>query len=185
MSRRLCALCVSRVSHFRESAVPEEIISVRTVRAMRDGADGYGLMQSHDSPVFEFYSEALWGGYLTSHEQRLGAGRVVHVERFAFGRRLRRGERHEFAVRSWVDRSDADTAIALHFSLPTELATLRLNFYGGRQPASVWSFGPIPDEAFLPTSAEDGVSAPVHGRAVQVDFRRPVAGRTYGIAWAW
>lgn len=178
---------VSYVYTFRDHRAPEEIIEVRRVRALRDGAAGYGLKFSTDSAAFEMETEALWGGYLDTSLRINGSGDTLYLTRFAFDRTLRRGDHHSFAVRSWITRDeDPDTAVTMGFTLPVGRATIHLNFLGPTVPASSWSFGPLADELLIPTHPEDGTPvAPLPNHSLSVSFPRPVPGSLYGVAWAW
>lgn len=173
---------------FRHSRSPEEIIEVRRVRATRHGADGYGLkfVQTRQEG-FRADEEPLWGGHLTDGEHIDAAGRTVYLRRVDFGRRLRKGQVHEFAVRSWVERDpDPETSVNVLFSIPCQAVTIHLNFRGPDTPACCWAFGPIPDEILTPAEPEDGrpVTLSAAGTA-SAYFKNPELGVEYGIAWRW
>lgn len=84
---------------FRDSKSPEEIIEVRRVRATASAADGYGLKLSHTGRAgFRVDEEALWGGDLVDRDHYDSQNKTMYLRRMEFGRRLRRGQTHEFAV---------------------------------------------------------------------------------------
>jgi len=157
------------------------------VRALRTGAHEYTLrFVATDTADFKVEEEALWGGFL-SEQQYVNTERDVHyLRRFRFGRRLRRGETHDFALRSWVERdANPDTEVTFSVGMPTENASIHLNFTGPEKPAEVWCWGPVPDDELGPSrtigrslrlSADGNISA---------HFNRVVQGAHYGISWDW
>ena len=178
---------VSYVYTWRDHRAPEEIIEVRRVRALRDGAATYGLRFNSDSESFEMETEALWGGYLDSALHLSRAGNSLYLSRFGFDRTLQRGERHSFAVRSWVARDDEpDHSIVISFTLPVARATIHLNYLGPVAPVSFWSYGPLADELLIPDSPVGGAPLrPLPNRSVTATFPHPVRGSKYGLSWAW
>lgn len=174
---------------FRHSHSPEEIVEVRRVRATRSGVDSYGLsFTATDHTGFEVEEEALYGGQLVATHSRPTDHHVHYYRRFQFGRSLRRGQVHEFAVRAWVARDDdPDTEISFSVTLPTERVAIHANFLGPDRPRNVWQYGPMAAEDLAPKSADDG-GTPLRisdGGNVSAYFTKPIAGGHHGIAWIW
>lgn len=180
---------VQYVYTFRHSHAPEEIIEVRRVRAQRSGAGEYALkFTATDTDEFQVDEEALWGGYLTSQQYVRTAHQVHYLRQFRFGRRLRRGQTHDFALRSWVERDpNPDSAVKFSVTLPTENASVHLNFTGPERPGRIWSWGPLSArESAVPVMPDEGrplLMSPVGN--VSAQFPRPVQGSHYGITWDW
>lgn len=107
---------------------------MRRVRALADGADGYGLQLRTDSGHLGLETEALWGGWIEGHSRVVHEGSNRHLTRFHFDRALRRGQVHEFATRAWVDHDEQTNRIAVQFTRPTEQVVLTLNFLGPARP---------------------------------------------------
>lgn len=171
---------------FREHRAPEEIIQVRRVRALADGADGYGLQLRTDSGHLGLETEALWGGWIEGHSRVVHEGRNRHLTRFHFDRALRRGQVHEFATRAWVDHDEQTNRIAVQFTRLTEQVVLTLNFLGPR-PAAVWTFGPhehLADHDRTTVDPDRLVSASPNGSYVAL-VERPPLGAVQGITWSW
>jgi transcriptional regulator with XRE-family HTH domain len=173
---------------FRHSRAPEEIIETRRVRAMKAGADGYGLKLTHtDSAVFNVDEEALWGGHISSNRHYRNERRTHYLRRFEFGRRLRRGQIHEFAVRSWIERDpEPGTEVMFSVTLPTERAAIHLNFRGPERPRAVWQYGPVVDEDLTPQrpDGEQRLDLTPDGTA-SAYFPKPETGLYYGAGWQW
>jgi DNA-binding XRE family transcriptional regulator len=173
---------------FRHSRAPEEIVEIRRVRALQDGASRYGLKLTRvDSPEFTVDEEALFGGSLSTgvhHRTRRG---TIYLRRFDFDRILAKGDVHEFGVRSWVAQDpDPDTAVQMDFTMPVESASIHLNFYGPVRPAEVWTFGPIADDELTPTTSDGGESTSINlAGTVSMHLDQPQVGPVYGIAWRW
>lgn len=171
---------------FRESRSPEEIIEVRRVRSLRHGADGFGLkFTNSQSAEFQSEAEPLWGGAITEHERITAARRTVYLSRFTFPRALARGEAHEFALRSWVERDpEPSNQVIFDLTVPTEVVTIQLNFHGVR-PRVVYRMSPSPDEFARPAEASRQLVGPLGDGVWTVDFRRPSLGYHYGVEWVW
>ncbi|WP_121256250.1 helix-turn-helix domain-containing protein [Nocardioides ferulae] len=173
---------------FHDSRSPSEIIEARRVRARRNGADSYGLKMMHtESAAFSATSEPLWGGHLETTEHVHGAGRTVFVRRFVFDRRLRRGQSHDFALRTRIDTDpEPGTAVAFDLTIPAEQVTVQLGFRGSERPRGWSAFGPLVDNAQVPEHPGDAPrsSLPASGQ-VSAYFRNPELGTVYGIAWEW
>lgn len=172
---------------FQESRAPSEIVEYRRVRAAKSGATGYGLMMRHlGSPGFQIEQEALWGGRLTDGEVVDGAGQTLISRRFEFNRTLRRGQRHEFALRSWVERDpEPCDAISVTFTLPVESAEVRVNFRGPR-PECLWSYGPVVDDEVTPTEPDGCPEVDLdESGGAGVVFNQLDSGPVYGLRWRW
>lgn len=174
---------------FRESRTPEEIVEIRTVKALTDGADSYVLkIKAQASRAFSATSEVLWGGHITDSERTDPDGQVIYLRRLQFDRRLRKGERHTFAIRSWVERDpEPDTSVSVLLTIPADVVAIHVAFLGPR-PETMWRYDRVTDEALAPRSAEDMFAEPAalgrdgHCSAV---FRRPPLGIEFGVGWNW
>lgn len=172
---------------FRDSKSPEEILEIRRVRAT-SAADGYGLKLSHTgSDGFRVDEEVLWGGDLVDADHHDSTGRTVYLRRLHFGKTLRRGHSHEFALRSWVSRDpEPCTEIHVEMSIPCELIYLDAHFLGSHTPASCWQFGPVADESLVPTRGDEEHSALTSdGRRASARFANPDPGALHGLRWEW
>lgn len=173
---------------FRHSRSPEEVIEVRRVRATRSGADAYGLkFERVHQEGFRAETEALWGGSLESDEVVDVDGRTLHLRRVRFSRTLRRGQTHEFALRSWVQQDpEPGTYVNVAFPIPASAVALHLNFLGPEKPHECWHYGPLADEALLPEQAPlDTLLTPSPGGTVSHHLTGLEPGASYGIAWRW
>ncbi|MBO9521582.1 MAG: helix-turn-helix transcriptional regulator [Nocardioidaceae bacterium] len=174
---------------FRHSHSPEEIIEIRRVRALQSGADAYGLrFTATSTDDFSVEEEALWGGSLSASLYRTVENRVHYVRRFEFGRSLRRGQTHDFAVRSWVERDpNPSTEVLFSVTLPTDLAVIHLNFAGPEKPRAVWSYGPLFTDDLTPkTQQSAGTTLPMSELGnVTLRVDKPNSGAHYGIGWSW
>jgi transcriptional regulator with XRE-family HTH domain len=174
---------------FRESRAPEEVLQVIEVRARQDGVSSFRTkMWATQQEGFRARPEMLWGGEIVDSEYADHDGRTFLMREISFGRPLQRGERHTFALRSWVERALLpETGLELSPTHPTAFVGLHVAFLGA-QPTSVWAYGPVPDEALAPTSAAEPGAMPTQrhggGRHSAV-FDRPEPGETYGIDWRW
>ncbi|MEL4503547.1 helix-turn-helix transcriptional regulator [Luteococcus sp. H138] len=171
---------------FRDHRAPEEIIQVRQVRSLSDGNDGYGLQLGNQSGNFDLDSEALWGGWIEKHERHQEDGISTLLTRFHFDRSLRRGEVHEFAVRSWVREDEPDTAVTVRFTRPTRNVQLALNFLGPR-PEAVWIFAQhnVGDPRAEGPRHRDDIITPLPNGTCTMRIAKPELGRNFGIAWRW
>lgn len=174
---------------FRHARSPEEIVEIRRVRATRSGVDGYGLsFVATDHTSFEVDEEALYGGELAVTHTRTTDHHVHYYRRFEFGRKLRRGEVHEFGLRAWVGRDEgAGDDISFSVTLPTERAAIHANFLGPERPRSVWQYGPLAAPDLAPKSIDDGGRPLPMSQAGNVSayFAKPVPGGHNGIGWSW
>lgn len=171
---------------FREHHAPEEIVEVRRVRALKDGADAYVLRMSTDGPTSELDIEVLWGGHLTETAVRHHQGQTVFLNRLVLDHPLRKGDLYSFGVRSWLTKEDDPPEdVCLSYTIPIAEASLHLNFLGP-VPAKVWRFGPLADSAFTrdPDVANAGALPLTEGR-VSSYFFKPNLHAQYGIAWEW
>lgn len=172
---------------FRESRSPEEIIEVRRVRATTSPADGYGLKLSHTGHAgFRVDEEVLWGGDLVDAARHDASGKTVYLRRLAFGRKLRRGQSHEFALRSWVNRDpEPSTEIQVEMTIPCEVIAIDVHFLGRDVPAS-WRFGPIADETLVPDDHDDQSWAlSCDSRRASAVFEASQPGAIHGLQWQW
>ena len=171
---------------WRDHEVPEEIVEVRRVRALRDGEDAYVLRLKTDAETSEMDTEVLWGGRIDDSLTRHLNGRTLFLHRFVFDRPLRRGEVFTFGLRSWVSREDdPQSSVALRYTIPIVEASLHFNFLG-RLPGRVWRFGPLADEGLAKDDevVSAGVIEPV-GRSVSSYFAKPALAACYGMGWDW
>lgn len=178
---------LSLVYVFRESLAPEEILEVRRVRALRQGADRFGFkLGSNATDGFEVESEALWGGQLVE-ECLQGEKQTVYLRDVRFDRPLRRGEVHEFAIRTWVQRDpEPSSEVTFRFTVPAESVSVQLNFYGSKRPTQAWSFGPLADDLQVTRTPDPSRDLEIgETGTVAARFSTPGAGMTYGIAWSW
>jgi transcriptional regulator with XRE-family HTH domain len=174
---------------FRESRAPEEILQVVDVRARQDGVSSFvSKMWATQQEGFRASAEVLWGGDIVESEHVDRDGRTFVLFEVAFGRSLHRGERHSFALRSWVDRSpNPDTGIDVAPALPTAVVAVHVAFLGP-QPSSVWAYGPVADESLSPKSAAEPGARPTEQHGVgrhSAVFEHPEPGESYGLDWTW
>jgi hypothetical protein len=173
---------------FRHSRSPEEIIEVRTVRAAKTGATGYGLkLEQTAMEGFRVDEEPLWGGHLVDTEHIDQSGHTIYLRRMEFGRTLRKGQTHEFAVRSWVETDpQPDTVVQVNFSIPCRELAIHLNFRGPDLPKQAWAFRPIADDSLVPQQAKGGETLPITaGGTISKHFTTIDSANQYGIAWTW
>lgn len=174
------------VHTFGPGRSPVEIIEVRRVRALQTGVREYGLVFT-DALEEARTVEALWGGYLTGPRYVETDHEVQHLRQFRFGRRLRRGETHDFALRAVVAPVlEPESEVRFRVALPTEYAAIHLNFTGSERPVELWSWGPATDADISHDPARDGrLLTPSAGGNISARFARPVQGAHYGISWEW
>jgi len=175
----------------RDSRSPEEIIEVRHVRALSSGARDFGLSLSRDAEGFEVETEVLFGGEITGVDIQEVDGRTLIFQLLDFGRVLRKGERHGFAVRYWVGRNpggDDDVSYVPVSSLDYRMDAVgvHVNFWGEAKPAACWAFEGLPHEAMAPGRPEDGERLQLNQHSMaSVEMRRPVTGTWFGVGWRW
>lgn len=174
---------------FRHSKAPEEILEIRQVRAQRNGANRYGLkLTSTDSSELSIDEEAIFGGHLeTTTHHRVGQ-HTIYLRSFEFDQALRRGQSHEFAVRSWVDQGPIATAVNVDLTLPVKDVAIHLNFFGPATPNALWSYGPVGDSDLVPTDpdASGARTLPLQpSGTASLYLSNPQTGPTYGIGWQW
>lgn len=175
---------------FREARVPEEIVEIYHLLARQDGASSFvSKMWATQHEGFRLSAEVLWGGHIIEEEHVDRDGHTFVLREVEFGRVLERGDRHAFALRSWVERapSPPETGLDVSPKHPTLVVGVHLAFLD-RQPASVWTYGPVADESLSPTSADAPGARPAatfgagHYTAV---FDSPQVGESYGVDWSW
>lgn len=173
---------------FQHSRSPSEIIEVRRVRARRNGAARYGLrLIKTGEGAFSVDSETLWGGNAQAVETTTVSGGKVVLHEVVFDRLLARGQRHEFATRTWIERDDdPGTAIILDLTIPTREISVHLCFLGPVRPKGYTVYGPLADESQVPEQPGSAPRTPMSdsGR-VAAYFPDPQIGPVYGIAWEW
>ena len=174
---------------FRQSTSPEEIIEVFEVRSRQEGLACFAVkMRATNQEGFRLEPEVLWGGRLIDTEHVDRQGYTFVLREIEFGRPLGLGERHCFAIRSWVAHdSDPDMGVDVTPSQPTCLLGLHLAFLA-RKPAVVWAYGPVPDEAVFPNAPDDpaAMAPDIHGDGhYSATFSRPEIGECFGIEWRW
>ena len=170
---------------FRESRSPEEVIEVRRLRALARGARHFGLRyESTRAGEFETTSEVLWGGRVTTVPDPDAPSSVLR--RVTFDRPLRRGERHEFGMRTWIER-DPEPAreVTFCFTVPAQQVVVQLNFLGRVHPRSVSRAGPADSDDEIVRAAHEGAPVPLLGRSASATFQQPELKRLYGVAWDW
>ncbi len=176
------------IYNFHHSHSPEEVIEIRRVRATAGGASGFGLkFEKTNQEGFRVEEEALWGGEVARAEHIDANGQTFYLRRFDFLRTLRRGQVHEFAVRSWIERDpEPSTNISVQFSVPCRELSIHLNFRGPQTPQACWAYGPMADEALAPIRPQDG--EPINmspGGTASKHFSPVDPANEYGIAWRW
>lgn len=178
---------IAYVYLFEHSRSPSEIIESRRVKATQSDASSFGLRLRHTrTPGFVIEEQPLWGGQLTYRELIDEAGQTAYLRTFEFDRRLRRGQRHEFATRTFVERDpDPQTEVSFSLTIPANQVSIHLGFHGTTQVNDAWSYGPIADPNDVPTSRTHRNRLPINSNTASVYFRRPQIGSHYGIAWSW
>ena len=131
--------------------------------------------------------EALWGGDLIDAMHHDSGGKTVYLRRLHFGKKLRRGQTHEFALRSWITRDpEPCTEIHIEMTIPCECVAIDVHYLGPHLPMSCWRFGPVADEALVPLESEDENAVPVSGsRRASTLFLNPEPGALHGLRWQW
>ncbi|GAB2979049.1 hypothetical protein GCM10027076_15890 [Nocardioides montaniterrae] len=171
---------------FEESRSPVEIIEVRKVKALEGGASYFGLQTGHTSSEgFRVDQEALWGGRLTTSKLE-EAGHTLYWRRFEFDRPLRIGQRHEFAIRSWVERDpEPGTYVTFRVTIPTKEVRINLAFHGPHRAATAWRFGPLEEYVDLPASDPACQRVRVASHGCSARFLRPELDKDYALGWDW
>lgn len=173
---------------FRHSRAPEEIIETRHIRALGGGGSRFTLKLKSGSEAFETEDEVLWGGRLESSARYHadGAG-TTYLQQVDFGKTLRKGEAHDFAIRHWVARDpEPDNEALFSVTLPAAEVALHLKFHGPQRPRRITRIGPLADRCLLEDARtlETGTAL---DSAVDVSeyFERPEPGALYGVVWEW
>lgn len=172
---------------FQHSRAPEEILESRRVRAVESGADGFGLRFRAQSDGLEIEDEVLWGGRMESSARYDDDGHTTYLQRVDFGRTLRRGQVHDFAVRRWVAREPhPDTEALFCLSLPADEVSLHLKFHGPGRPRHIRRVGPLADHCLVRDRGALETATAVDPRVdVSEYFVKPEVGALYGVIWDW
>jgi transcriptional regulator with XRE-family HTH domain len=172
---------------FQHSRAPEEILESRRVRAVESGADGFGLRFRAQSDGLEIEDEVLWGGRMESSARYDDDGHTTYLQRVDFGRTLRRGQVHDFAVRRWVAREpNPDTEALFCLSLPADEVSLHLKFHGPVRPRHIRRVGPLADHCLVRDRGALESATAVDPRVdVSEYFVKPEVGALYGVVWDW
>jgi transcriptional regulator with XRE-family HTH domain len=172
---------------FQHSRAPEEILESRRIRAVAGGGDGFGLRFRAQSDGLEMDDEVLWGGRLESSARYDEDGHTTYLQRVDFGRTLRRGQVHDFAVRRWVARDPTpDTEALFCLSLPAEEVSVHVKFHGPDRPTRIRRVGPLADHCLVrDRGALEAATAVDPLRDVSEYFVKPQVGALYGVIWDW
>lgn len=172
---------------FQHSQAPEEVLESRRIRAVASGGDGFGLRFRAQSDGLEIEDEVLWGGRLDSSARYDEDGHTTYLQRVDFGRTLRRGQVHDFAVRRWVARDpNPDTEALFCLSLPAAEVSLHLKFHGPQRPSRIRRVGPLADHCLVRDRGALEAATAVDPRTdVSEYFTRPEVGALYGVIWDW
>jgi transcriptional regulator with XRE-family HTH domain len=172
---------------FQHSRAPEEILESRRIRALASGGDGFGLRFRAQSDGLEIADEVLWGGRLDSSARYDEDGHTTYLQRVDFGRTLRRGQVHDFAVRRWVARDpNPDTEALFCLSLPADEVSLHVKFHGPQRPRRIRRVGPLADHCLVrDRGALESASAVDPRTDVSEYFTKPEIGALYGVIWDW
>lgn len=173
----------------RESRSPEEIIELRRLRSLSKGAHDFGLSFGRDAEQFEVETEVLFGGEIVGFDIQELPSKTLIMQLLDFGRTLRKGERHNFGIRYWVQR-DPDPQDNGHVLIESDYAMeevgVHVNFWGTENPRLCWAFEGLPDAAMAPGEPSQRVELELNQHStVSVDFRKPVTGTFFGVAWRW
>jgi transcriptional regulator with XRE-family HTH domain len=172
---------------FRHSHAPEEILETRRIRAVAGGGDGFGLRFRAQSEGFEIEDEVLWGGRLESSARYDEDEHTTYLQRVDFGRTLRRGQAHDFAIRRWVARDpNPDTEALFQLPLPADEVSLHVKFHGLERPRRILRVGPLADHCLVRDRGVLDAAVAVDSRLdVSEYFSKPEIGALYGVIWDW
>lgn len=173
----------------RESRSPEEIIELRRLRSLSKGAHDFGLSFARDAEQFEVEPEVLFGGEIVGIDIQELPGKTLIMQLLDFGRTLRKGESHNLGVRYWVER-DPDPQDNGHVLIESDYAMeevgVHVSFWGMEKPSRYWVFEGSPDAAMAPGEPSQGVELELNQHStLSVEFRKPVTGTYFGVAWRW
>lgn len=172
---------------FGASRSPEEIIELRSIRALHGGAHDFGLkVEQVDSTKFETDTDVLFGGQLTSDQRLTPKGETLYLRRIDFGRKLRRHQKHHFGLRYWVEHDpEPNDYLIVEMTNATTQVGLHLHFRDQR-PKQIWQYGPLADERLAPGRQRD--RTPLffdrHGNTT-ASFSTPELGTHFGVGWKW
>lgn len=173
----------------RDSRSPEEIIEIRHVRALTSGAHDFGLSFSRDTAGFEVETEVLFGGEIVGFDIQELPGKTLIMQLLDFGRVLRKGERHSFGVRYWVQRDPGEHDrghVLLQSDYRMEMVGIHVNFWGMEKPSMCWAFEGLPDAAMAPGQAEQRQRLVWNSHSmVEFNLTHPITGTSFGVAWSW
>lgn len=177
----------SLVYIFGHSRSPGEVIETRTVRALASGADRYGLsIDKSSGPGFRVEQEALFGGEIVHRSVTDSGGTSWNSCTLQFDRRLRRGETHTFAMRSFIDQDpEPDTVVSVCFTIPVHHVLIELRFTGPDEPVLVRRFGPLEScDSDVHWDAATPIAGGGVGRWIMRQVK-PESHRSYGLTWQW
>jgi transcriptional regulator with XRE-family HTH domain len=173
----------------RESRSPEEIIEIRHVRALTKGAHDFGLSFSRDSAGFEVETEVLFGGEIVGLDVQELPGKTMIMQLLDFKLALRKGERHSFGVRYWVQRDPGEQGqghVVVQSDYQMEAVGVHVNFWGVEKPKLCWAYQGLPDPAMAPGQPEvDQLLQANRHSMVRTNLRKPATGTCFGVAWQW
>jgi hypothetical protein len=155
--------------------------------AAATGGDGFGL--KFPSPVRGLRSEdeVLWGGRLESSARYGEDGHTTYLQRVDFGKTLRRGENHDFAVRHWVARDPhPDTEALFSLAMSADEVSLHVKFLGPERPRQIRRVGPLADHCLVRDKRALEFATAVDPRIdVSEYFKKPQVGSSHGVIWDW
>lgn len=174
---------------FGASRSPEEVIELRRLRALSKGAHDFGLQFSRPIKGFGVETQVLFGGEIVAFDVQELRRNTLIMNLVEFGRTLRKGQCHSFGVRYIVERNpelEAEENIAVAtMDYRMEEVGVHANFWGSQQPRLCWAYEGQADEEMVGTP-EDGVPLTLNRHHMaSAEFRRPVTGTHFGIAWRW
>jgi Helix-turn-helix domain len=171
----------------RLDADPVEVMERRTVVATDDALRE--LVTSVSVPrypgdvdlVHELEAELLYGGVLLSQHQPYDS-HFQHV--IELPRALRRGERHDYAIRLWVPLGQPMAPHYLHTPFRrSDHFELRVRFDQRCLPSAVWLLRDAPPAVIYQTEPGTVTLVPDRCGEVSASFHRLRPGLGYGVRW--